>query len=191
LRHPRLQWATRTIEIWKRQPRVRLSLRLNRLASAAPEIFYLDFPLPSGDTLPQLSSGGVPFTPFTDQLAGTCRDYFAVDGWADFATAQGHWLWVSRDAPLLTFGAEPTLARRQAPPADVHRLRAMLLNNFWYTNFLADEPGIMEFQFDLTWQSTSNAAPQDLAGVLESEPVLVLNPGQPEDARVLRGLFQP
>ena len=191
LRHPRLAWATRSLEIWKRQPRVRLSLRLHRLASAAPEIFYLDFPLPSGDTLPQLSSGGVPFTPFADQLAGTCRDYFAVDGWADFATAQGHWLWVSRDAPLLTFGAEPTLARRQAPPADVHRLRAMLLNNFWYTNFLADEPGIMEFQFDLAWHRTSNTAPQDLATALESEPVLVLNPSQPEDPHLLRGLFQP
>ena len=58
---------------------------------------------------PLLSNGGVPFTPFEDQLPGTCRDYFAVDGWADYGTSNGHWLWVSRDAPLLSFDSPPDL----------------------------------------------------------------------------------
>ena len=127
LRHPRLAWAVRVLEIWKGEPRARLTLRFNRLPSAAPEVFYLDFPVPTGTTLPQLSNGGVPFTPFADQLGETCRDYFAVDGWADYATPEGHWVWVSRDAPLVAFGGDPTLARRQNAPPDVHRLRAMLL----------------------------------------------------------------
>lgn len=191
LRHPRLAWAVRELEIWKREPRARLTFRLNRLPSAAPEIFYLDFPLPTGDALPTLSSGGVPFTPFTDQLGETCKDYFAVDGWADYATPAGHWLWVSRDAPLVTFGAEPTLARRQRAPRDVHRLRAMLLNNFWYTNFLADEPGIMEFQFDLVWRADSGSRSADLAEALAGEPVVLINPAAKEDPRVLKDLFQP
>lgn len=80
LRHPRLQGDTPVVEIWKRQPRVRLTLRVNRLSSAAPEIFYVAFPLPVGGVLPRLSRGGCPFTPFADQLSGTCRDYFACDG---------------------------------------------------------------------------------------------------------------
>lgn len=191
LRHPRLAWAVRLLEVWKNEPHARVTLRLNRLSSAAPEIFYLDFPLPTGPTLPQLSNGGVPFTPFADQLGATCRDYFAVDGWADYATPDGHWLWVSRDAPLVTFGAEPTLARRQSAPQDVHRLRAMLLNNFWYTNFLADEPGIMEFQFDLVWRKNLDGSPADVARALVTEPVVLINPTAPEDPRVLKRLFQP
>ncbi len=149
IRHPRLQWATRVVELWKREPRARLTLRLNRLSSAAPEVYYAAFPLPTGQALPRLSNGGQPFTPFTDQLPGTCRDYFAIDGWADYATPEGHWLWVSRDAPLIALGNSPTLALSQTPPKDPHRLLAMLFNNFWYTNFAADEHGIMEFQFDL------------------------------------------
>ena len=191
LRHPRLQWATRVVEIWKREPRARFTLRLNRLSSAAPEILYLDFPLPTGDTLPRLSSGGQSFTPFADQLAGTCRDYFAIDGWADYATSAGRWLWVSRDAPLITFGASPTLALRQAPPKDVHRLRAMLFNNFWYTNFVADEHGIMEFQFDLIWQKEANGPAPDLAEALAMDPAVLINPDGQEDPRVLRDLYQP
>ena len=191
IRHPRLQWATRVLEVWKREPRARFTLRLNRLSSVAPEIFYVAFPLPTGGTLPRLSSGGEPFTPFADQLPGTCRDYFAFDGWAEYATPQGRWIWASRDAPLLAFGASPTLAASQEPPKDVHRLLAMIFNNFWYTNFVADEHGIMEFQFDLIWREGPADSARDLADALVTEPVLLINPAAPEDGRVIRNLYQP
>ncbi len=191
LRHPRLGWAVRVLEIWKREPRVRLTLRLNRLSSAAPEIFFLDFPLPTESALPEVSSGGVPFTPFADQLGESCRDYFAVDGGAEFSTPAGHWLWVGRDTPLITFGAESTLARRMSAPRDVHRLRAMLLNNFWYTNFLADEPGIMEFQFDVVWHKEQSLPAASLAESLTVEPVVLINPAAKEDPRVMKRLYEP
>ena len=191
LQHPRLQWGVRTLELWKHEPRARLHLRVNRLSSAAPEIFYLDFPLPTGSTLPRLSSGNVPFTPFADQLGASCRDYFAVDSWADYATPDGHWFWISRDAPLLTFGANPTLANRRDAPHDIGRLRSMLLNNFWYTNFLADEPGIMEFQFDLVWRKDLGLPADSLAGALTVDPIVVINPPLSEDARVLKRLYEP
>lgn len=195
--HPRLVWGTRIVELWKREPRARLTLRVNRATSAAPEIFYLDFPLPTESTLPRLDNGGLPFTPFTDQLPGSCRDYFAIDGSADYSTPHGRWLWASRDAPLITFGASPTLARRSDPPADAHRLRAMIFDNFWYTNFVADEHGILEFQFDLKWYPPNPAsgsnAPRaaDLAAALVGDPLVLVNPDVPEDARVIQRLYQP
>jgi hypothetical protein len=191
LRHPRLEWGTRIVEIWKRQPRARFTLRINRISNAAPEIYYVAFPLPVGEALPQLSSGGRPFTPFADQLAGTCRDYFAFDGWADYVTPEGRWLWVSRDAPLMTFGDSPTLARLQSTPQNSHRLLSMIFNNFWYTNFVADEHGIMEFQFDLIWRGDNEGSSHDLAEALVTEPVMLINPAMPEDARVVENLYKP
>ena len=191
LRHPSLQWATRVLEVWKREPRVRLSLRINRLSSAAPEILYASFPLPTGSVLPRLSSGGEPFVPFTDQLSGTCRDYFAIDGGAFYDTPDGRWLWVSRDVPLIAFGASPTLAFYTAPPPDVHRLMGMLFNNFWYTNFVADSHGIMQFQFDLSWTPRDRPAPADLSAAWASEPVVEINPTATEDPRLKRYLFRP
>ncbi len=86
----------RKLELWKRAPRARLTLRVDRLSSLAPEILFAAFPLPCGGALPRLSCGGMPFTPYTDQLPGSCRDYFAVDGWAHYATPAGHWLAVTR-----------------------------------------------------------------------------------------------
>ena len=190
-RHPRLEWATRVIEVWKREPRVRLTLRLNRISSAAPEIYYVDFPFPTGEALPRLSTGGQTYVPFQDQLPGTCRDYFAIDGWAEYATPDGLWLWASRDAPLIAFGASPTLAHYRVPPRDMHRLRAMIFNNFWYTNFVADSHGIMEFQFDLIWRPANSADSAAVATALVTEPVVLINPDLKEDSRVIRDLYQP
>ena len=67
----------------------------------------------------------------------------------------------------------------------------MIFNNFWYTNFVADEHGIMEFQFDLVWTEKPAGAAQDLADALVAEPLMVINPGLKEDPRVIRNLYQP
>jgi hypothetical protein len=67
----------------------------------------------------------------------------------------------------------------------------MVFNNFWYTNFVADEHGIMEFQFDLIWRPNADSSAQDLADALVTEPAVLLNPGTPEDARVIKNLYQP
>ena len=169
--HPRLKRGTRTLEIWKSEPRVRLTLTIYRLPSDDPESFYLVFPLPVEGVLPRLSEGGMPFIPYEDQLPGTCRDYFAVDGWAHYATKDGDWLWVSRDAPLLTFNS-PEIWKRRTTPAPTDRLLPVIFNNFWYTNFVGDEHGVMQFQFDLLWRS-SIPDPQSLADTVVSEPVVV------------------
>ena len=39
LKHPRLRWASRRLELSKREPRARLRVRFNRLTSTAPEAF--------------------------------------------------------------------------------------------------------------------------------------------------------
>lgn len=191
LEHPRLAWATRQLEVWKREPRARLTFRLNRLSSFAPEILYIVTPLPCDGTLPRLSSGGLPFTPFTDQLPGSCRDYFAIDGWADYALPEGRWFWVSRDAPLMTFDRPQPHAKLTNPPPRTGRLLAMIYNNFWYTNFLGDEPGVMEFQFDLVWQRDATGDAAALAESLVTEPVAVINPALAEQPAFLKHLYRP
>jgi hypothetical protein len=193
LDHPRLKWATRQLEIWKREPRARLTFRLNRLSSFDPELFCVASPMPCDGALPRVSSGGLGFTPFTDQMPGTCRDYFAIDGWAHYATPAGHWLWVTRDAPLITLDGPHPKSHLTVPPARTGRVLALVYDNFWYTNFQGDSPGVMEFQFDLAWRSqlAGDGEAETLAAALGSEPVMVLNPSLPEDSRFIQRLYQP
>jgi hypothetical protein len=193
LHHPRFRWAVRQLELWKRQPRARLTLRFDRLSSARPEAIFVAFTLPCKGVLPRLSNGGMPFVPFQDQVPGTCRDYFAIDGWAHYPMPEGHWLWVSRDAPLLALGEHNTLAKRTQPPQDTHRMFAMVFNNLWHTNFVADSHGVMEFQFELAWKKTlsDEAAAAQLAESLLAEPQIMINPKWKESPLFLDRLYRP
>ena len=150
-------------------------------------------PLPCDGSLPRFSSGGLGFTPFTDQLSGACRDYFAIDGWAHYATPDGHWLWVTRDAPLVTLDGPHPKSHLTSPPSRTGRVLAILFDNFWYTNFQGDSPGVMEFQFDLAWHKelAGDQEAESLADALVSEPVVVINPSLPEHPVFMQRLFKP
>ncbi|MGB6199304.1 MAG: hypothetical protein WBF35_07140 [Candidatus Acidiferrales bacterium] len=193
LSEPSLAWITRRLEIWRDEPRARIEIQFSRLSSDLPEAIFASFPLPVGEAAPKTSNAGVPFLPYIDQIPGSCRDYFATDGWVHYASPQGHWLWASRDAPLITFGETNVLARRTDAPARTNRVLAMLFNNFWYTNFVANSTGEMDYRFDLVWRKDFPLAlsESDLAESLSSDPVLLINPDRQTDKLYLKWLFQP
>jgi hypothetical protein len=167
-----------------------ISVKFDRISAMDPEMFYLAFSLPEGSPMPVFSSGGVPFTPYRDQLKGSCRDYFGIDGWAHYPTLDGHWLWVTRDAPLAVVGGPHPLERHQSEPHDTHRILAMVFDNCWHTNFVADSHGTMEFQFDLVWNEKM-AHPAELAEALAADPVVVVNPAVRESPALMKNLFRP
>ncbi len=188
--HPRLGDATRRMELFKTEPRARVSFHLNRLSSRAPEVLYIAFGFPVEGVMPVFSGGGVPFTPYTDQLEGCCRDYYAMDGWAHYATAAGDWIWVTRDAALVSVGGPHTIERRTSAPGDTHRLLAMIFDNCWHTNFVADSHGEMDFNFELAWRPKI-ADPRRLGEALAADPVVMLNSATRESPELLNNLFRP
>ncbi len=186
-----MKWLVRQLEVWNDTPRARLTIRLNRVASTDPEVLFVSFTLPAQPALPTLSSGGVPFIPYQDQLPGSCRDYFSFDGWVKYSTSDGNWLWVSRDAPVVTFGGTHMLEKMQGTPANPNLIFSMVFNNIWFTNYYADSPGIMEFQYDLVWSPTKYPDPGAMANSLESEPVVLINPAPRENRFMMEDLFNP
>lgn len=189
-RHPRLSKASRTLELWKRDSRARLTVRFDRVSSVDPEVLFLNFAFPVEKILPQFSNGGVPFIPYEDQLKGSCRDYYAIDSWARYKTAKGEWLWVTRDAPLVTVGGPHTLERRTTAPDDPNRVMAMVFDNCWHTNFVANSSGAMEFQFDMAWRKSIPDA-DVLAEALVSTPVLAINPAGVVSPELMKSIFVP
>jgi glycosyl hydrolase family 38 len=190
IRHPRLAEARRVLELWRGEPRARVSVRFDRLPSTAPEVLFLGFGLPPGLALPMFSSGGVPYTPYRDQLRGSCRDYFAIDGWARYHSPDGDWLWVSRDAPLVALGGPHVVERHQQEPGNPHRILAMVFDNCWHTNFVADSHGTMEFRFDLAWQPALER-PAELAEALAGDLVVAANTAAHEEPALLEHLYRP
>jgi hypothetical protein len=193
LAHSRLKWITRKMELWNSEPRARLTVRFHRTESELPEIFFVSSVIPSLEVLPHVSNGGLPFIPFEDQLPGTCREYFSIDGWAQYQTPAGRWLWVTRDAPLVTFGDHQVLSGITAPPDNPGRILTMVFNNVWFTNFVADSHGALAFQFDMSWQAPDGVSvdPAEQADTLVSEPQVVINPELREDPIFMERLHRP
>ncbi len=192
MKHPRLKWLTRQLEVFDDGQRATLTVRFYRLSSELPEWFYIGCAFPCGDVTPTTSCGGVPFTLFTDQLPNTCMDYFAVDSWAHYAKDDQSWTWISRDAPLVSFGGPQTLKYLKAAPENVNKVYAMVFDNTWMTNFVCDEHGVFEFQFELVQGLPSD--PKDLAEHAEtylSTPQLVIHPELPEDPIFMERLHRP
>lgn len=188
---PGMKWMVRRLEVWNATPRARLTLRLNRTSSTDAEVIFLSFNVPPLGALPTISVGGVPFIPYQDQLPGSCRDYFPLDGWANYSTSDGNWLWISRDAPLVTFGGPHVLEKLAGTPAEPNRIFSLLLDNIWFTNYYADPHGVMEFQYDLVWSDTKWKNPAAVAESLETEPVVLINPVAREHPAILEDLFRP
>ena len=193
LTHPRFKWAVRRLELWNRQPRARLTLRFHRTQSELPEVLFVVCDLPCRETLPESSVGGMPFVPYEDQLPDSCRDYFTIDDWVQYDTPRGRWLWVSRDAPMVTFSEHQVLARRSDPPNNPSRILAMVFNNVWVTNFVADSHGVLEFQFDMAWQKPGPKAndPGALAETLQADPQVIINPNLKEHPIFIERLHRP
>lgn len=188
--HERIARATREIELWRREPRARVRVRFDRISSLAPEVMHIEFAFPAGHPLPAVSSGGVPFTPYRDQLKGACRDYFAIDGWAHYATAEGHWLWATRDAALACIGSPHVVERHTEEPEARHKILAIVFDNCWHTNFVADSHGTFEFQFELAWSDRMDN-PADVAEALCADLIARVNPPFHETEEELKYIYRP
>ena len=198
MEHPRLKWLTRILEVYDKHdvrgcPRATLTVRFHRISSELPEWFYIGCSFPSdGDTLPLTSGGGMPFTPFTDQLPNTCMDFFAIDSWVNYKQGDDSWTWISRDAPLVSFGGPQPLKDLKGAPGDLNKVYAMVFDNTWFTNFVADQHGVLEFKFDLVQGLPSD--PKELAEHAEtilSTPQVIIHPNMPEDPIFMERLHKP
>jgi len=81
-------------------------------------------------------------------------------------------------------------AGRKVEAAETRRILAMVFDNSWHTNFVADSHGTMEFQFDLVWRA-SIGNPADLAQALVAEPLVLWNPAVHEPPAIVNHLYRP
>lgn len=179
--HPSLKNGVRILEIYKNEPRVSVDVKIYRLSNSDPEIMYIRFPFPENCDAPLTSIGGMSFAPYTDQIPGTCTDFFAIDDWVEYpaGSQSGSWLWASRDAALVCFGGNQFGVKGRNLPENSHELCAMIYNNMWEVNVLDDCIGDMEFKFDIQWINGKNQTPRQVSDAVRGylmEPIIFVNP---------------
>ena len=112
-----------------------------------PEATYLLFPFNVPAAQARFDVGGVPVRPHLDQLAGSCRDYFTVQGWVDFNNGEHGVTIAAPENPMVQLGDFHFAHDQQ----DVTLERALLLgwvtNNYWETNFPGAQPGVVTARY--------------------------------------------
>jgi hypothetical protein len=131
-------------------------LQLDKLPVRGKEGAHLAFPfnLPGGTIRVDQGEGFVQID--RDQLPGSCRDFIGVQSAVDISTRSKGITLVSLDAPLVELGRitdeRPgpqhgrTWRTRVEPGSTVY---AYLLNNYWHTNYKADQAGPLRYRFVL------------------------------------------
>lgn len=114
-----------------------------------PEATYLLFPCNVPNAQARFDIGGVSVRPHLDQLAGSCRDYFTVQGWVDFNNGERGVTIATPENPMVQLGDFHFAHNQQ----DITLERAMFLgwitNNYWETNFPGAQPGVVTARYSI------------------------------------------
>lgn len=112
-----------------------------------PEATYLLFPFNIPNAQARFDIGGVPVRPHLDQIPGSCRDYFTVQGWVDFNNGERGVTIATPENPMAQLGGFHFAHNQQ----DITLERALFLgwvtNNYWETNFPGAQPGTVTARY--------------------------------------------
>lgn len=148
--HKALEWGSRKLTVYKNGARARLEVAINRKLDLDPFVFYVETELPETCSEPLLYMAGREYRPGDGQLPGCCRDYFTTDQAVRYSTGDGEYLWVSEDAPLLSFGAPMHCRRTNSGPENANKILSIIYDNTWDTGFSACSDGIFRYAYEIS-----------------------------------------
>jgi alpha-mannosidase len=154
--------------------RVDVVLRFDKLPVREKEAVHVAFPfrVPDGQVRFDVASGIV--RPDSEQLPGSLRNFVTVQSWADVSNDAVGVTWATPDAPLVEVGgifAElPWM--RSIPPTQT--LLSYAMNNYWHTNFKAEQGGPVEFRFALRPHGPYRSEDAVRFGMEQRAPLLVV-----------------
>lgn len=158
-----------------------VEIALDKTLVRDKESAHVAFPVNLPDAATRADLGEAVVRVGADQIAGSCRDFIGVTSAIDISNARAGLSIVSFDAPLFELGGltderlvdgRPRAWRKD--PAGSAAVFAYLLNNYWHTNYKADQPGPVTFRFRLRPHGPFDALTLRRAGADSEQPLLAL-----------------
>ncbi|MDX9748201.1 MAG: glycoside hydrolase family 38 C-terminal domain-containing protein [Paludibacter sp.] len=117
----------------------------------------------------------------TDQIPGSNKNWYTIQRWLNIANNDFGIVFSSPDASMVEFGkitanlygsqSNSPLWIKETPPTST--VLSWALNNHWFTNFKADQEGIMKFQYDFAAHKGNSLADVNRFGVTNAQPLIV------------------
>ena len=143
--------------------------------------FAFPFNVPDGNVLLDIPLGGA-MDPVTQQIPGSCKNWFTVGRWVDVSNSKQGVTWVTLDAPLIELGGitarllnsqtNPDVWRQKVDPTQ--KFYSWVMNNHWSSNYRAFQEGPTTFRYVLRPHGSSDPAETTRFATGFSEPLLAV-----------------
>ncbi len=145
------------ISLWAGSPRLMITNFVKRDPERKKEAAYFAFPFAATDPEVRLEIPNGVMRPELDQLPGACKEWYSMQHFARVSGREGSVAWASPDAPLVCIGdINRGLWQGKIGVQNGH-LYSYVMNNYWFTNYKADQSGVFEFRYSLTPFAASDA----------------------------------
>lgn len=150
---------TQRITFYANTSRINLFVKGNKLPIETPESLYFAFPLNMEENWECIYDTAGQLVKLDDeQLGNVCRDYLTVDQSVSIVGDNHSVTLLCPDAPMVqvgdfNFGRLNRKIKRDKNPL----LLAWPINNYWNTNFVANQSGTVEFRYSLFVQDEFDA----------------------------------
>jgi hypothetical protein len=178
---PGCRSLVREVRIVDGLDRVELINTMDKLPVRAKESVHFGFAFHVPGGTMRLDEPWCIIRPETDQMPGSCKDWLPVGRWADVSNARYGVTWATLDAPLIEVGGmtatligsqtNPRAWRTKLEPSQT--LYSWVMNNFWHTNYRAEQEGVTTFRYTLRPHAVYSAIDSYRFGVGCSQPLVV------------------
>jgi alpha-mannosidase len=154
--------------------RVDIINRLDKEAIRTKEGVHFAFPfsVPQGQLRYDVAYGIV--RPDDDQLPGACKNFFSVQSWVDVSNDQRGITWATPDAPLIEIGTMTAEKRWLKETDNAQNFYSYVMNNYWHTNYKADQEGMITFRYSLQPHGEFLAEEAVRFGMEQREPLIAI-----------------
>ncbi len=159
--------------------RLDIAVTLDKEKVRDKESVHLAFPfaVPGGTARVDVGWGFV--RPEADQITGACRDFFCARDSVDISNGEYGLTWTSLDAPLVEIGTVTDETPRRGERrvwlqelAPSTRLFSYVMNNYWHTNYKADQEGPVTLHYVLAPHRGSDTATAKRLGLEAANPLV-------------------
>jgi len=171
------------IRIFNTSKRIDLAYHIEKSMITDPEGLYNAFPFALENGQISFDVQGGEIRAGIDQIPGSGNDWNTVQNYARLHNGEAQIVISSAEIPLMQFGGINTGRYKAGATPETTHIYGWPMNNYWVTNFNAEQRGGMEWNYAITSQNSDNSQDAGKFGWGHRTPFLarVLPGGGPGD----------
>ena len=133
--------------IYNVEKKIEVLYRLRKKSVINPEAVYVSFPyqIENGKIFLDVPGGNIEAG--VDQIKGSSNDWYTVQNFATARNSHSQVVMCRQEIPLMQFGAINTGRYQAGAVSQSTNMYSWPMNNYWVTNFNADQVGEMQWSY--------------------------------------------